>query len=74
MSNTVNPIPVSSVRIETSRYEGTHRRKPAGRGLWAFILGEKTVYTNRMMLFSDARNYIKRIAAEQGVRYVQVAP
>jgi hypothetical protein len=70
-----NPVPKSMVVVAVNRYEGSHGRRPSGRGMWAFAFGNpdgSIVWVSGS--YSEAKREAVRLAAERGEYTVFVLP
>ena len=64
-----------AVRVETSRYERVHGKKPKGFGQWAFYfdnMGGDPMFVPKAMNYSDAVKWAKGEAKKAGKREVYV--
>jgi len=64
-----------AVRVETSRYERAHGKKPKGFGQWAFYfdnMGGDPMFVPKAMNYSDAVKWAKGEAKKAGKREVYV--
>jgi hypothetical protein len=64
-----------AVQVDTSRYERSHRKKPRGKGSWAFYFdrtGGDAMFTPSAMTYADAVNWAKEQAKEAGKSIVYV--
>ena len=66
------------VKIDTSKYESSHQRKPIGRGGWIFAFGknpeDQTTWRNFNGTYTEAKKLAKEAAQKAGVSTIYVLP
>jgi hypothetical protein len=60
------------MRVETNEYEFSHGRKPRGLGVWAFRIGEETVFITGT--FTTAKSLAAKNARAKGLDFIKVLP
>lgn len=63
----------SSVRVEGENvYEGTHGKRPKGKGNWGFKIGKEEVFAPSALTYTGAKKWAKAKAAEKGESSITV--
>ena len=66
---------MAAIRVETTKFQFSHRRQPKGFGSWAFQIGKNPEpYFVRSSSYSDARKAAQQEAAKQGASCITVLP